>query len=285
VDGGPLTDYDRACNIRDWIAPLKVLNGTGVVFWGDDLGLGLERQSGSLFFAVRIYYEIDNLEDHIGFAKGNPDCFKKDFEILLSSGKVIVFASVFTGVEVREDNAVIRRNCLEIDIAPGLYDVLTYEQKLRTPRSFSIGFNCVRARDSVIPAYQLAAAVRIQDYDLVWEVAKSADISAAPSKRHRNGINSFWLSHGAERYPVIGILVKRDLASVHYIPKDRDAGFVSVAKAHGPRADGTTTFFVRPTEKIWVANHQVVPFSDALKVAQEFAISTKLPKCIEWFEL
>jgi hypothetical protein len=35
----------------------------------------------------------------------------------------------------------------------------------------------------------------------------------------------------------------------------------------------------------WVANHQVIPFSDALKVAQEFAVSAKLPKCIEWFEL
>jgi hypothetical protein len=34
-----------------------------------------------------------------------------------------------------------------------------------------------------------------------------------------------------------------------------------------------------------VVNHQIVLFSDALRVAQEFAISTKLPKCIEWFKL
>jgi hypothetical protein len=125
------TDYQRACNIRDFVAPLKVHAGSGIVFSGDDLGLGLERQSGSLFFAVRIYYEIDNLDDHIGFAKDKPDCFKKDFESMLSSGKVIVFDSVFTGVEVRDNHGEVRRNYLEIGVEPGLYDVLTYEQKIQ----------------------------------------------------------------------------------------------------------------------------------------------------------
>jgi hypothetical protein len=125
------TDYQRACNVRDFIAPLKVHAGSGIVFSGGDPGLGLERQSGSLFFAVRIYYEIDNLEDHIGFAKGNPDCFKHDFDILLSSGKVIVFDSVFTGVQVRDNHGEVRRNYLEIDIEPGLYEVLTYEQEIQ----------------------------------------------------------------------------------------------------------------------------------------------------------
>jgi hypothetical protein len=122
VDSEPLTDYGRACNIRGWIAPLKVLMRSGVVFWGDHLGLGLERENDTVFFAVRIYYEIDNLQDHIEFAKENPNCFKKDFDILISSGNAIVFDSVAPGVEVR-------RNYLEIDIVPGLYEVLTYEQK------------------------------------------------------------------------------------------------------------------------------------------------------------
>jgi len=134
-------------------------------------------------------------------------------------------------------------------------------------------------------AFQRAAAMRIQDYDSVCDVTEPADIAAALSKRHGNGINSFWLSYGAELYPAINILVKRDLASVHYLPEDQDAGFVSVAKVLGARANETSIFFIGPTEKIWVVNHQVVPFSDALKVAQEFAISTTLPKCIQWFEL
>ena len=126
--------------------------------------------------------------------------------------------------------------------------------------------------------------MRIDDYDSVCDVTKPADIAVALSKRHGGGINSFWLSH-AERYPAINIMVKGDLASVHYLPKDRDAGFVSVAKVPGLRANETSIFFVGPTEKIWVANDQVAPFSDALKVAQEFAISTTMPKCIQWFAL
>jgi hypothetical protein len=127
--------------------------------------------------------------------------------------------------------------------------------------------------------------MRIQDYDSECDVANPADIEAALSKRHRGGINAFWLSHGTEEFPTIGILVKGDLANVHYIPRDREAGFASVARVPGPKPDETTIFFVRPTEKIWVRNDAVVPFSDALKVAQEFAVSTTLPKCIQWFEL
>lgn len=117
------------------------------------------------------------------------------------------------------------------------------------------------------------------------DVTRPADIEAALSKRHGEGINSFWLSHEAERYPAINLLVKGDLASVHYLPKDRDAGFVSVARVPNPRPDETSIFFVGPTERIWVANYQLVPFSDALKVAQEFAISATMPRCIQWFAL
>jgi hypothetical protein len=125
--------------------------------------------------------------------------------------------------------------------------------------------------------------MRIEDYDSVCDVTKPADIEAAPSKRHGGGINSFWLSHGAERYPAINIMVKEDLASVHYLPEDRDHGFISVARIPGPRPNETSIFFVAPTAKIWVWNGELVPCSDALKVAQEFA--TTMPRCIQWFEL
>jgi hypothetical protein len=80
-------------------------------------------------------------------------------------------------------------------------------------------------------------------------------------------------------------MVKGDLAAVHYLPKDQEPGFVSVANVRGPRPDETSIFFIGPTEKIWVRNDAVVPFSDALKVAQDFSISTTMPNCIQWFEL
>jgi hypothetical protein len=92
--------------------------------------------------------------------------------------------------------------------------------------------------------------MRIQDYDSVRDVTEPADIAAALSKRHGDGINSFWLSHGAELYPAINIMVNGDLASVHYLPKDRDAGFVPIAEVSGLSPNETSTFFVGPTEEI-----------------------------------
>jgi hypothetical protein len=127
--------------------------------------------------------------------------------------------------------------------------------------------------------------MRIEDYDSVCDVTKPADIEAALNKRHGGGINSFWLSHGAKKFPAIGILVKDDRAYVHYFPKDREPGFASVSNVIGPSPNETSIFFVRRTEKAWVRNGAVIPFSDALKVAQEFSISTTMPNCIQWFEL
>jgi hypothetical protein len=50
--------------------------------------------------------------------------------------------------------------------------------------------------------------MKIEDYDAVCEAATSQDIEAALSKRHGNGMNTFWLSHGTEEYPYINILAK-----------------------------------------------------------------------------
>ena len=127
--------------------------------------------------------------------------------------------------------------------------------------------------------------MRIEDYDSVCDVTKAADIETALSKRHGGGTNSFWLSHKSEEFPTINIMVKGDLAYVHYFPKDRDPGFASVAKVVGPRPNETSIFFVHPTEKVWVLNGALIPFSEALKAAQEFSISTTMPKCIQWSAL
>jgi len=127
--------------------------------------------------------------------------------------------------------------------------------------------------------------MRVEDYDSKCEVADPADIDAVLSKRHGDGLNSFWLSHGAEDFPAINILVRADLAYVHYFPKEREPGFASAAKVPGPRSNGTTIFFEYPSEKMWVSNRAVIPFSDALRVAQEYAVSATRPKCIDWSEL
>ena len=127
--------------------------------------------------------------------------------------------------------------------------------------------------------------MRIEDYDSECEVTDPAGVDAALSKRQGDGLNSFWLSHEPEEFPVINILVKGDLAYVHYFPKDRHPGFASAAKEPGPRPNETSIFFEYPTEKMWVLNSALIPFSDALKAAREFALSATRPSCIQWSEL
>ena len=84
--------------------------------------------------------------------------------------------------------------------------------------------------------------MRIQDYDSVCNVKSPADIEAALSKRHGDGVNAFWLSHGSKLHPVMSILVKGGVAYVLYIPNDDHPGFASVAKFSGARPHETSVF-------------------------------------------
>ena len=128
--------------------------------------------------------------------------------------------------------------------------------------------------------------MKVQDNDSVSNVTSPAEVEAALGKRHGGGRNSFWLSHGAELFPVINIMVKGDLAYLDYFPSDGHPGLASVGRSLNLSPGGYTTFFPDDTnERLEIMNEAVVPFSDALKAAQEFAISKALPKCIQWFEL
>jgi hypothetical protein len=126
----------------------------------------------------------------------------------------------------------------------------------------------------------------VQDLDSVHNVEKPAEIDAALSRRHRAGINSFWLADGAGTFPAINIMVNGDLAYIHYCPKKRHPGYASVGGALGLSPEGDTEFFHDNTKEAFqIMNDSVVPFSDALKAAQEFAISKSIPRCIQWSEL
>lgn len=128
--------------------------------------------------------------------------------------------------------------------------------------------------------------MRIEDFDSDRDLTAPVEIEAALSKRHGAGINSFWLSHGLEKRPAINIMINGDLAYIHYLPDDHHPGFTSVGGMSQLRPGGTTDFFLSPSdEPLDLLNDGVVPFSSALKVAQEFAISSAMPKCIAWRSL
>jgi hypothetical protein len=127
--------------------------------------------------------------------------------------------------------------------------------------------------------------MRIEDYDTVLDTKNPVDIEAALSKRHGAGRNSFWLSHGINGFPAINIMVNGNLAYIYYLPKERHPGFASVGMVPGLRSGEYTVFFPSSSKETFeIMNEAVVRFSDALKVAQEFAVSAELPKSIQWSE-
>ncbi len=128
--------------------------------------------------------------------------------------------------------------------------------------------------------------MRIEDYDAVWHVTSPADVEAALRKCHGAGRNGFWLSHGSNKSPAINIMVMGDLAYLLYFPEDKHPGFSSMGTVPGLRPEGVTSFFPDDTDETFeILNNSVVRFEDALKVAQEFAVSPTLPKSIQWLEL
>ena len=128
--------------------------------------------------------------------------------------------------------------------------------------------------------------MRVQDYDSVYDVVAPADIEAVLGKRYGEGRNGFWLSHGTALFPAINIMVMRDLAYLHYFREEHHPGYASVGSFQRLPRGGDTAFFPDNTnEPTWIRNEAVVPFSDAVKAAQEFAVSTAKPKCIKWDSL
>src|SRR5215469_17125394 len=128
--------------------------------------------------------------------------------------------------------------------------------------------------------------MKVTDFDIARiesaiDVTTRLEIESALSKRDDAGMNSFWLSHGTEEFPAINIMVNGDLAYVHYFPDDDHPGYGSAGAVPNLSRGGKTNSFMHSSDQPNpIRNDAVVPFSKALKVAQEFAVSKSLPKCI-----
>ena len=128
--------------------------------------------------------------------------------------------------------------------------------------------------------------VRIQDYESTIISTKDAETELFLSRRHGNGVNAFWLSHGNEQYPYMIILVKDGLASLHYFPRDADPGMRSSDGSSDPDSFGMTTFYLNsPSEKLDVINDSIVPFELAVEAAKQFSKSREAPSAVRWFAL
>ena len=116
--------------------------------------------------------------------------------------------------------------------------------------------------------------MRITDFDTPFldsapDVTARLEIESVLKKRDDAGMNCFWLSHGTEKFPAINIMVNGDLAYVHYFPEERHPGYASVGGLSNLSRGGITNFFDGPGDEPFdIVNEAVVPFSEALKVAQ-----------------
>jgi hypothetical protein len=127
--------------------------------------------------------------------------------------------------------------------------------------------------------------MKLEDFASVVDVRSEEDLETVLRKTYENDANAFWMSHNSSKYPVLSVLVRGELACLHYFPKDRHPGFRSVGEVAQLKRSGTSTFFTRRAEKQEVLNDSIVPFSAALTVAKEFFHGDDLPKSIRWFEL
>ena len=129
--------------------------------------------------------------------------------------------------------------------------------------------------------------MKVLDFHSTTEARDLGELEAILSRRHGEGVNAFWLSHGTEEYPSLSILVKNDLAVLHYLPIEHDAGHRSVGNLPGLKPGETTTFAMSENraDDVDELNEAVVPFSAVIEAAKEFFRSQQLPQSVQWVRL
>jgi hypothetical protein len=112
------------------------------------------------------------------------------------------------------------------------------------------------------------------------------ELETVLQERYEPGVNSFWLSHDDEKHPTTALLVKGDLSTLLYVPREGHPGFTPVGGVKGLDEKEFTIFSIDTVEQeLEVLNSQVVPLSTALSAARDFFASKELPKSYEWQEL
>jgi hypothetical protein len=126
----------------------------------------------------------------------------------------------------------------------------------------------------------------VSDFSGDHSVQSVAQLEQRLGVRFNDEENGFGLSPDSSEYPLLLIQVKGNLAVIHYIPGDGEAGYESLGGKMNLDPDKKTTFSLdRSGELIYVLNRFIVPFCEALEVAKEFFHSQELPRSIKWFEL
>lgn len=123
-------------------------------------------------------------------------------------------------------------------------------------------------------------AIEVAHFGGTTRVTDPASLDSLLRERHADGLNEFWIS-GEEKFPVLVVSVRDQIAAVHFFPEDRNPGFQS----RGDRAPGGVVSLQTIGEEIQVTSDAIVPFEDARRATHEFVDTLMLPTTIRWFEL
>jgi hypothetical protein len=128
--------------------------------------------------------------------------------------------------------------------------------------------------------------LNVEDFEGLHEANSIPALESVLAKRYNEESNSFWLSHGRKKHPALALLVKGNLAGIHYFPEDSHPGFIPTGNLAGLKSKQMTSFQMdNGGEEVQILNDAIVPFALALAVAREFFTSDALPRSINWAEL
>jgi hypothetical protein len=128
--------------------------------------------------------------------------------------------------------------------------------------------------------------VTISDMQNTKDVFSVPELREILATRYGNDANSFEIVPFGKHVPHLTIVVKQNLSVLNYFDSTDTAGFVSDNPDNNLDQNGFTTFYYQSPisgEEYW--NRQIVSASDAMRAAEEFAVTIALPTAVRWVEL
>jgi hypothetical protein len=115
---GSECDYHRACAIKDWIGVVQIRDGTGVIFSGDHLALGLKWIEASRLLVVRPWYHMEDLNERLRSILTHLPAFEFNFDATVGSERLTFFDSAYPGFDLLPPT-------LTVSVQPGRFAVST----------------------------------------------------------------------------------------------------------------------------------------------------------------
>jgi hypothetical protein len=124
----------------------------------------------------------------------------------------------------------------------------------------------------------------VEEFNRPHLVNNTTELEAILNRRQPGNVNAFWLSTQSGGFPALLILVKGDLAVLHYQTVADEPGFRSLSE----KEEGEPMYFsIGPNtgDDVEEPTDALVSLETALQAAKEFFDSRKLPESIKWIEL